>query len=155
MKPDEFDDDRIPGLERLDMQRAPERDLWPSIETRLRAPAQRRFLQRYAAAACLTASLGSLIALGVHREADRSSVRNASTPMREAELASLATPAALDMLPNDGRALVKANLKMVSDAEGQLRKALANDPDADYLRRLLSGAEARRLELSEMLASNS
>ena len=54
-------------------------------------------------------------------------------------------------MTDDSRAIVKANLSMVRQAERQLRTALRQDPDSTTLRSLLASAETRQRELVAML----
>lgn len=126
----------VPGLERLPMEREPARDLWPGVEARLlrRAP---RAVWPMALAAALVAGVAALLMLVARTPA--------GAPRAAAEAAALP-------LQPENRALVKAHLQMVADAQSQLRRALAREPDAPYLQRLLRSAGHRQRELRELLA---
>jgi hypothetical protein len=139
------DPDRINTLERLPRSRSPERDLWPGIEARLAPRRARASPWRFALASGLVAGLAALATLGL---------RDAAPPADHAVAAAPAPgPTAVAALPlgADGRAIVRANLNMVRDAERQLRRALEDDPDSDALRSLLRSAEQRQRSLSAML----
>jgi hypothetical protein len=133
------DDDRIeapvPGLERLARARAPGRDLWPGIESRL---ARRRrspwALAPFALAASLVAGLAAVFTLSLG-------------PLGTAP-DELAAPLPLS---HDSRAIVQANLSIVRQAERELRRALDDNPDSATLRSLLASTENRQRALSALL----
>jgi len=149
------DDVRLPGLEQLSMSSMPERDLWPDIASRL--PPQRKRgapLWALAAAASVLAAVGGFVAWQVQdpRLSDTpidvapASVAAATlNPGASRQYVAMATHQ-----PGD-RALVKANLRIVDDAQSELRRAIATDPDSAYLRRLMSQTESRQRELRELL----
>lgn len=49
------------------------------------------------------------------------------------------------------RTLVRANLKMIAQAERELRRALREDPESESLRDLLSAAESQRESLQDLI----
>jgi hypothetical protein len=132
------DDDRIEspveGLDRLARSRAPSRDLWPGIQSRLvrrrRSPYP---LVQFALAASLVAGLGSMFAL---------SLRPAGLP--------LGSDAGLP-LSHDSRAIVEAHLSMARQAEREVRQALRQQPDSATLHSLLASTENRQRALSALL----
>lgn len=152
MNDKEFDEGLVPGLRGLDLSCAPEQDLWPAIAARI-AP-KRRGLHTgwYAAAACCVAMLGGITVLNLDREA--------VTAVPAATVATVAdmTPTATQsrrVLRTENRALVKANLKIVADAESQLRNAIETDPNSASLQRLMLSTQQQKRDLRKMLASKS
>jgi hypothetical protein len=128
--------ERVRGLERLPRRRAPERDLWPGIEARLKPRRSHYPVMQYALAASLVAGLAAVFA----------------TSLREAAIAPVEVAAAAPpQLTDDSRAIVEANLSMVRTAERQLRQALRQDPDSTALRSLLASAQNRQLALRALL----
>lgn len=147
----EQDSDRIEGLDRLVRSRAPSRDLWPGIQSRLRprrslaaalgAAVERRYaLGQLALAASLVAGMAAMFAVTL-QDAGK------GLPAYDVGPQSFATAGMTD----DSRAIVKANLSMVRQAERQLRQALRQDPDSPALRSMLASAETRQRELVAML----
>lgn len=137
------DGDRIAGLGQLARRQRPQRDLWPGIESRLRPRRSRYPLAQFALAASLVAGLAGVFSLQLGR-----------APLPGA--ASGAGPAPLTMtavapLRHDSRAIVRANLAIVRQAEFQLRKALSQDPDSAALRELLASTENRGRGLRALL----
>jgi len=55
-------------------------------------------------------------------------------------------PATNRMHP-ETRALVKANLKIVDSAENQLKRAIAADPESEYLKSLLTTTRQQKEQL--------
>jgi hypothetical protein len=191
--------DRVPGLERLTMEREPSRDLWAGIEARLDArekgraepaPAQhpafraqttrprRRSWLPMAAAASFTAAIVSLMLVGklpvnISTAGSMADPDRASQPLvASAEPAttkfarSVAASAAFDgeaqavpvswrsapvELRKQNRGLIKANLKLVDNAEAQLRRAMAEDPQSAYLQRLLVTTQGQQQNLHHLL----
>ena len=130
------DEDRIEGLSQLRRVRAPARDLWPGIAARL-APRRSRYgWAQLALAASLVAGLSAVLTLQMAR-----------TPDAGPAGAVVARAA----LPHDSRAIVKANLAIVRQAEQQLRQALEQDPDSASLHALLASARDRQRALRAML----
>jgi hypothetical protein len=146
-----------PGLAGLRTSRAPQRDLWPGIESRIRARRSRAWAGRLAGLGSVAAAL--LLTLGVALERGGWQSAPVTAPRHGAVRIALAQPArdpallpAVAHLHPETRALVKANLKIVDSAESQLRRALNADPDADYLKSLLASARQQRQELHIVLA---
>ncbi len=54
-------------------------------------------------------------------------------------------------LRSENRALVKANLKLVTSAESELRQALRQDPQSPYLQRLLLTTQDQQQHLHKLL----
>lgn len=128
-------DDRIEGLAGLRRERAPERDLWPQIEARLKPRESRRWaLAQLALAASLVAGLAA-------------SFTAALPPIGAPE-----TDVAMDRVADaPSRAIVKANLGIVRQAERQLQAALQQNPESESLRALLASTQNRQRELSALL----
>lgn len=127
----------IDGLQRLARARAPGRDLWPGIRSRLR-PRRRRppyAFAQFALAASLVAGVAAVFTLSLG-------------PLGSG---SGALEAAARPLSHDSRAIVEANLSIVRQAERELRRALEQDPDSPTLRSLLASAENRQRALSALL----
>ncbi len=145
-------DKEIPGLRGLKLDQQPERDLWPGIETRLqrkpRGVLRPRMVRGLSYA--MAASLVGAITLGVLRQAPPD-VAPIAAP---AELASVApaTQRSVGQVNPQRQALLKANLAIVKDAEGQLKQALEQDPDSASLRRLLVAMQQQRGDLKTQLA---
>lgn len=134
------DDDRIDGLAQLRRTRAPERELWPQIEARLAARGRRRWpLAQAALAASLVAALAVSFSLGLPPGGARISAPEtevaAASPVRDAP----------------SRAIVKANLGIVRQAERQLQAAIVQNPESASLRALLASTQTRQRELSALL----
>lgn len=147
----------IPGLSALKRECAPERDLWTGIDSRIRAQRIRRqrapWMIAVGVAACLVVVLSASI--GMQRlDGKRADPLRAPVEMARLGMASDSAsllPATNRMHP-ETRALVKANLKIVDNAENQLRRAMAADPDDAYLRSLLSTARQQKEQLHVVLA---
>lgn len=167
------------ALRDLPMQREPARDLWPAIEARIAGrvarpaiavvPASRRRWLPLAAAASFVAGLAVLIAVhtgylpgAVGREATPAAVTTvAATPAVAIAPVRSTAPRPEPPLPGwtqhasswrrDNRALVKANLKMVTSAESQLRQAIHQDPQSPYLQRLLLTTQDQQRHLHRLL----
>jgi hypothetical protein len=134
------DQDRIErpveGLERLARTHAPQRDLWPGIQARLRPRRRAPYaLVQFALAASLVAGVAALFTL---------SLGPLGTAPGALEVASLP-------LSHDSRAIVQANLSIVRHAERELRRALEDNPDSPDLRALLASTENRQRTLSALL----
>lgn len=140
----------IPGLQGLDLQVQPERDLWPGIETRLapRRPLQRSGWIGYAAAAGIVLSVG----VGLWRQVPDPGAAVLPGPTAALPQASSATLMAY--APRENHALVKAHLKIVRDAEKQLRYALERDPESESLQRLLASMQSQRRDLQRLSAQD-
>ena len=132
------EDDRIEGLAQLARRQKPDRDLWPGIQARLRPRRSRWPAVQFALAASLVAGLAGIFGRQMARAPQ-------GTPATEVAMADR-TP-----LRHDSRAIVKANLAIVSQAEQQLRQALAKNPDSSGLRELLASTENRGRSLRALL----
>ncbi|EIT69804.1 MULTISPECIES: hypothetical protein [Hydrocarboniphaga] len=186
--------DRVPGLERLTMEREPSRDLWAGIEARLDArekgraepappqrPAfgtktlrpRRRSWLPMAAAASFTAAIVSLMLVGKLPGSMADPDGASQPPVASAEPATTkfarsvapsaaafdggaqAVPASWRSAPvelrKQNRGLIKANLKLVDNAEAQLRRAMAEDPQSAYLQRLLVTTQGQQQNLHHLL----
>ena len=139
-------EDKIEGLDRLARSVRPRRDLWPGIQARL-APRARRSRwaigysgMQMAVAASVVAGLGGLFSLQMAR-----APRPATATTQSVAYAGFGT------LEPHSRAIVKANLKIVTSAEQQLRQALVTDPDSAALRNLLASTENRGRALRALL----
>lgn len=138
---------------------APARELWSGIEARIRVQRARRVRAPWLAAASLAASLVLVLGLQVQRG---SSPAAAHAPLHAsaAVLSAMAQepidpalmPTSIHPLAPETRALVRANLKIVNSAETQVKRALADDPDAAYLESLLATAQQQKQELRVVLA---
>jgi hypothetical protein len=160
------DDKPVPGLAALRTPRAPAQDLWPGIESRIRARRASRLNKRLAGLGAVAAAL--LLTLGVVLERggwqERPALASAQVPMPAQEPAQTASaqprqdpdllPAVAHLHP-ETRALLKANLKIVASAETQLRRALNSDPDAEYLKSLLASTRQQKQELHGVLLADS
>lgn len=145
------DDDRIEGLERIPMRRAPERDLWPGISSRLQAPRRRRPWLPLAIAATVIAGVAGLVSVGVVTRGpnnDRAGALQAHLAPAETEY--LGTGGDLP-LTTDSRAIVEANLDLMRAAEREVRRALEHDPESTTLRSLLASTENRQRALRARL----
>ena len=129
------DTDRIEGLDRLTRARAPDRDLWPGIASRLRPRRSRYGLAQFALAASLVAGMAAVFTLSLQRQ-----------PVAPGALETAALG-----LGSDSRAIVEANLSIVDHAERELRDALKKQPDSQPLRSLLERNQHRARDLRALL----
>ena len=162
------DEGPVPGLDDLRVPVTPRHDLWPAVERRLaKASARResgdRRPGRRVAAPYLAAAAALVLALGLRLE--QSGWKSPNAPLRSAAdvqgPATVATaadspagarsPPAMRPHP-ETRALVRANLKIIASAEGDIRWAMRADPDAQYLRNLLASARQQKDALHVVLA---
>jgi hypothetical protein len=141
------------------LEREPEADLWPQIAERLQtgsrlpfdattAARRRRRSLLLALAASVVAVIGTmlgLLALQPRESLPTTAAAPAAAPLPSALLAA--------DVRGENRGLLKANLKLVGNAEDELRRALRDDPDALYLQRLLAAAEHRQCELQKLLGA--
>jgi hypothetical protein len=145
----------IPGLDGLRRPLAPGRDLWPGIDSRIRARQIRRQRAPWMLAVGLAASLVLVLSASVGLESMRSTgpILHPTTPLpvTTAAVDNSLLPATNRLHP-ETRALVKANLKIVDSAESQIRRALAADPDGAYLKSLLSATREQQDQLHVVLA---
>jgi hypothetical protein len=126
------------ALRGLQLAQAPQRDLWPEIEARLRRRRSMGDWFGYAAAA----GFAGIMAAGVwlRHPANEAVPVIAPQTMR---VAGVVAP--------QQKALLKANLAIVKDAESQLRYALASDPQSASLQRLLASVQQQRSELKQQI----
>jgi hypothetical protein len=144
----------VAGLAALKQDRAPSRDLWPGIDSRIRARQIRRQRTPWLAAVGLAASLVLVLGATVGINELRPKARPLAAPVGES-LAAAGDPALLpasNRMHPETRALVKANLKIVNSAESDLKRAIAADPDDAYLRSLLASAQQQKEQLHIVLA---
>ena len=140
------DDDRVPGLAQLKLERTPERDLWPGIETRLVRRGRLAPPPWLAAAACAVLALSAMLQFGLRQN-----------PLEEAQTALPVEVSAQAVLPRapmhtEVRGLLRANLHLVEGAEKQIRQAMAYDPDSQLLARMLARSREQRQDLRQLLA---
>jgi hypothetical protein len=147
--PNDDDEGPVPGLAGLDLSREPTRDLWSGIEARI-APRRRANHLTWAAAACVVAGLGAVIGVAVLQ-----------APTTVAPLSVVASQSVAPTMSRHGggsaaatRTLVKANLKIVADAEKQLERAIVADPHSEYLQNLLVAARQQRRALDERMSQS-
>ncbi len=146
----------IPGLGALRKSAAPGRDLWPGIDSRIRAQRIRKQRAPWVAAVGLAASTVLVLTASIGLQGLRSDYKVPEILKAPPRLPVVAAsdnllPATNRMHP-ETRALVKANLKIVDSAENQIRRALAADPDGAYLKSLLSATRQQQDELHVVLA---
>lgn len=146
----------IPGLSGLRRDHAPERELWTGIDSRIRAQRIRRQRAPWQAAVGIAASLLVVLSatIGVQRLGARHEPLHSAgsdMPLPAVPRDALLLPTTARMHP-ETRALVKANLKIVDSAENQLKRALAADPDGEYLKSLLTTARQQKEQLHVVLA---
>lgn len=140
--------DEIPGLRGLKLEQVPERDLWPEIASRL--PPRRSRIRPWMSYA-MAASLVGAVTLGLLRQAPPVALP-APTPAEVAYATPAVTTRVAGQVNPQRQALLKANLAIVKDAEGQLQQALEQDPDSAALRRLLASMQQQRGDLKAQLA---
>ena len=145
----------IPGLAALKRDSAPQRDLWPGIESRIRAQQVRRQRTPWLVAVGVAASLLMVLSASVGLEGLRGTHQPlhapANLPVAAAAIDNSLLPATNRMHP-ETRALVKANLKIVDSAENELKRAIAADPDGEYLKSLLNSTRQQKEQLHVVLA---
>lgn len=149
---DDKEHDEIPGLRELNLDQAPERDLWPGIESRLQRKPRGVLRPRIIGALsyAMAASLVGAVTLAVLHQTPPEALP-AAAPTQLAALMP-ATQRSAGIVNPQSQALLKANLAIVKDAEGQLRQALEQDPDSAALRRLLLSMKNQRGDLKAQLA---
>jgi hypothetical protein len=144
----------IPGLGALRKSAAPGRDLWPGIDSRIRAQRIRKQRAPWMAAVGLAASTVLVLTASIGLQSLRGShdAPLKAPPRLPVVAASDNLLPATNRMHPETRALVKANLKIVDSAENQIRRALAADPDGAYLKSLLSATRQQQDELHVVLA---
>lgn len=145
----------VPGLTALKKDQAPQRDLWPGIDSRIRAQRVRKQRAPWLAAVGIAASLVLVLSASIGLQSLRGSRQAplhapSNLPVIAASDNSL-LPATNRMHP-ETRALVKANLKIVDSAENQLKRAIAADPEGEYLKSLLTTTRQQKEQLHVVLA---
>jgi hypothetical protein len=153
-RPDEGEEPPIPGLAALKLERAPSRDLWPGIDSRIRARRIRRQRGPWVAAVGLAASLVLVLSatVGINELHGKAHLPLQAPPQEVASAGDAALVPVVNHMHPETRALVKANLKIVNTAESQLRQAIAADPDDAYLKSLLASAQQQKEQLHIVLA---
>ncbi|MDP9140617.1 MAG: hypothetical protein M3O62_07500 [Pseudomonadota bacterium] len=149
----EGEGDEIPGLRGLKLEQTPERDLWSGIEARL-SQKPRGVLRPWMSYA-MAASLVGAVTLGVLRQTPPDAPLPAQTEVASVAQPSASTQRVAGRVMPQSQALLKANLSIVKDAEGQLQQALEQDPDSAALRRLLASMKNQRGDLKAQLARDS
>jgi hypothetical protein len=146
------DEEPIAGIGDLACNRQPPVDLWPAIESAIRARRARAWRMPLWAGAALAASLVLTLGLSVLRGEHRGLSAPTSAKADVAQLieAPVAAPDANPPLHPETRALLRANLKIVNDAEAQLKRALAQDPNGDYLKSLLASTRNQQMQLAAL-----
>ena len=142
---------------------APERDLWPSIRSRIEegrgaaSPVRRPWaavLFRGLAAAVVVLAIGAAL-LATRHEAlsgDASEeVLRAQTAEEECEKARQDLREALErceeLLPPETLAVIEGNLTVIEQAAQDIRFALAEEPDNEHLERMLAATYRHELAL--------
>ncbi len=150
----EGEEDEIPGLRGLKLEQMPERDLWPGIEACLSRKPRGVLRPRIIAALsyAMAASLVGAITLGVLRQTPPDAPLPAQTEVAAVAQSPAAPQRVAGRVMPQSQALLKANLSIVKDAEGQLQQALEQDPDSAALRRLLASMKNQRGDLKAQLA---
>jgi hypothetical protein len=146
----------IPGLTALKKDCAPQRDLWTGIDSRIRVQRVRQQRAPWLAAVGIAASLVLVLTASIGLQGLRghqSSVLHApaNLPVVASAADNSLLPATNRMHP-ETRALVKANLKIVDSAENQLKRAIAADPESEYLKSLLTTTRQQKEQLHVVLA---
>jgi hypothetical protein len=145
----------IPGLAGLRKPGAPSRDLWPGIDSRIRARQLRRQRAPWLAALGIAASLLLVLSASVGLQ----DLRGRRAPLHApSNWPIVATAGDNNLLPASNRmhpetrALVKIDMKIVDGAENQIRRAIAADPDDAYLKSLLAATRQQQDRLHIVLA---
>jgi hypothetical protein len=146
----------IPGLAGLKRENAPQRDLWPGIDSRIQAQRIRRQRTPWLAAVGIAASLVLVLTASIGLQGLRGTRQQplhapSMLPVLAAASDNSLLPVTNRMHP-ETRALVKANLKIVDSAENQIRRAMAADPEGAYLKSLLTTTQQQKEQLHVVLA---
>ncbi|HVT35036.1 MAG TPA: hypothetical protein VHE37_05610 [Nevskiaceae bacterium] len=142
------DDDRVPGLDRLPLRRAPESDLWPGIQARLKPRRQFSAPPWLAAAACAVLALAVMLRYGLHDDVPEA--QSALPQVASTQLPQPRAPLHAQMRA-EVRGLVRANLQVVDGADRQIRQAMNYEPDSPLLQRLLARNQEQRRGLRQLL----
>lgn len=145
----------VAGIAALRSDCLPQTDLWPGIENAIRARRARAWRMPLWAGAALAASLLLVLSLSaLHGERRASRPLQAPSSVAAAQSSDTHDAALLAVvnrpLHPETRALVRANLKIVNNAEAQLKRALAEDPDGEYLKSLLASAHSQQTQLAAL-----
>ncbi len=163
-------DDKALEQQLLDLPRAiqPPQDLWPGIEAAIR-PARRSRWPLALAASVAVAVTGSLFAWKLlHVSRSESPTLQASGPVTSVSFASPQQPAylrahaqlerlfreRLQLLRPDTRAKIEANLKIIHDADDNIRRALEADPASPMLLELLQNNQQQEINLYTAVVRN-
>ncbi|MDB5978537.1 MAG: hypothetical protein JWR07_5297 [Nevskia sp.] len=147
----------IPGLTALKKDCAPQRDLWTGIDSRIRVQRVRQQRAPWLAAVGIAASLVLVLTASIGLQGLRGNHQSpllhapANLPVAASAVDNSLLPATNRMHP-ETRALVKANLKIVDSAENQLKRAIAADPESEYLKSLLTTTRQQKEQLHVVLA---
>ncbi len=149
----------VSGLAALRVERMPARDLWPEINQRLapRRSAVRPWLLRGMAAAVVGfTAFGVWLAEGPMPAAPIASETAVAlaSPDQGASTPTLRDWQGFNVASGPSRALIKANLKIVTDAESQIRSAIDTDPGNEQLQHLLAATRRQQGELQSLLQTS-
>ncbi len=143
----ERDDEFRAALQGLRQEQMPERDLWPGIEARIGAHAgvsgRRARTWRWIGYAAAAGIVGA-VSLGVWQAQPPAGAPGAGLEPSVSAGANAYGETTPGIVVPQERALLKAHLSIVKDAERQLRDALDQDPESESLRRLLDSMQQRR-----------
>jgi len=150
--PDEEPIAALAEIAGLSCERQPPADLWPAIEHAIRARRARAWRMPLWAGAALAASLVVTLGTSVLRGEHRGLSEQTPDKANVAQLveAPTALPDVNPPLHPETRALLRANLKIVNDAEAQLKRALAQDPNGEYLKSLLASTRNQQMQLAAL-----
>ncbi len=139
----------VAGLRGLEMEAQPQRDLWPGIAARIIVRRQRHRRVWLAAAACTLMAFTAMLSVRLGEVPEATGVRHAPLAAPP-EFAAMTLPGN-GMGVRSNRAMVKANLRLTQSAEGEVLKAMRQNPGNRSLQNLLDSTRDQKRELSEML----
>jgi hypothetical protein len=145
----------------------PPQDLWPAIQGAIRPARRQRWPLALAASVAVTIT-GSLYAWHMLRAGRVGPTVSVPTPITSVSFASPQQPAylrahaqlerlfheRLQLLRPDTRAKVEANLKIIHDADDNIRRALQNDPASPLLLELLENTQQQEINLYMSVVEN-
>jgi hypothetical protein len=145
----------------------PPHDLWPAIRAAIR-PARRPRWPLALAASVAVAITGSLYAWKMLHAGRVAPNLSASALITSVSFASPQQPAylrahaqlerlfneRLQLLRPDTRAKIEANLKIIRDADDNIRRALENDPASPLLLELLENTQQQEINLYTSVVRN-
>jgi hypothetical protein len=142
-------------LRAMNAPRAPERDLWPAIATRIASsptesvrPMRRRWIPLAAAAGTVLAIAGIVLVFALHQHAASPTVTDDYAMMRRIE--RISPSEAREEALRSGRDPRLAGANIVLDAaHTELQQALEQHPDAVFLVSLLNRTNAQRMKLEQ------